>query len=78
MLAIRLPNNIAKRLRRLAKPTRRSKTYCARQAILQHRVELEDSYLAETRLKAVRSGRSRSIPLEKVMRRSGLDTKLDA
>ena len=77
MLAIRLPDNIAKRLGRLAKPTGRTKTYCARQAILQHRVELEDIYLAEKRLETVRSGRSRSISLKKVMRRSGLDTKVD-
>jgi RHH-type rel operon transcriptional repressor/antitoxin RelB len=44
---------------------------------LQHLEELEDIYLAEKRLEAVRSGRSRTIPLEKVMRRYGLDTIMD-
>jgi len=72
MLAIRLPEKIEKRLDRLAKRTGRTKTYYAREAILQHLDELEDIYVAEQRLEAVRSGRSRPIPLEKVMRRYGM------
>ncbi len=72
MLAIRLPETIEKRLDRLAKRTGRTKTYYAREAILQHLDELEDIYLAEKRLEAVRSGRSRTIPLEEVIRRRGL------
>jgi len=67
MLAIRLPETIEKRLDRLAKRTGRTKTYYAREAILQHLDDLEDIYLAEKRLEAVRSGRSRTIPLEEVM-----------
>ena len=47
MLAIRLPETIEKRLDRLAKRTGRSKTYYAREAILQHLDDLEDIYLAE-------------------------------
>jgi RHH-type rel operon transcriptional repressor/antitoxin RelB len=73
MLAIRLPEKIEKRLDRLAKRTGRTKTYYAREAILQYLDELEDVYLAERRLEAVRSGRSRTIPLEKVMRRYGVE-----
>ena len=73
MLAIRLPETIEKRLDQLAKRTGRTKTYYAREAILQHLDELEDVYLAEKRLEAVRSGRSRTIPLEKVMRHYGLE-----
>ena len=72
MLAIRLPEKIEKRLDRLAKRTGRTKTYYAREAILQHLDELEDIYIAERRLEAVRSGRSRPVPLEKVMRRYGM------
>jgi RHH-type rel operon transcriptional repressor/antitoxin RelB len=72
MLAIRLPEKIEKRLDRLAKRTGRTKTYYAREAILQHLDELEDVYIAERRLEAVRSGRSKPIPLEKVMRRYGM------
>ena len=73
MLAIRLPEKIEKRLDRLAKRTGRTKTYYAREAILQHLDDLEDIYLAEKRLAAIRSGRSRPIPLEEVMRRHGLE-----
>jgi RHH-type transcriptional regulator, rel operon repressor / antitoxin RelB len=73
MLAIRLPEQIEKRLGRLAKRTGRTKTYYAREAILQHLDELEDIYLAEKRLEAVRSGRSRTIPIEKLLRRYGLE-----
>ena len=73
MLAIRLPEKIEKRLDRLAKRTGRTKTYYAREAILQHLDDLEDIYLAEKRLAAVRSGRSRTIPLKEVMRQYGLE-----
>jgi RHH-type rel operon transcriptional repressor/antitoxin RelB len=73
MLAIRLPQSIEKRLDRLAKRTGRTKTYYAREAILQHLEDLEDVYLAEKRLQDIRSGRSKTIPLEEVMRRHGME-----
>jgi len=71
MLAIRLPEKIEKRLARLAKRTGRTKTYYAREAILKHIDDLEDIYYAEKALADIRSGRSKPIPLEKVMRRYG-------
>lgn len=43
MLAIRLPETIEKRLDRLAKRTGRAKTYYAREAILRHLDDLEES-----------------------------------
>ena len=46
MLAIRLQPDIEKRLDRLAKETGRTKTFYAREAILQHLEDLEDYYLA--------------------------------
>jgi len=72
MLAIRLPEQIEKRLGRLAKRTGRTKTYYAREAILQHLDDLEDIYFAEKALREIRSGRVKTIPLEEVMRRYGL------
>jgi RHH-type transcriptional regulator, rel operon repressor / antitoxin RelB len=72
MLAIRLPEKIEKRLDRLAKRTGRTKTHYAREVVLRHLDDLEDIYHAEKALAAIRSGRSRTIPLEKVMRRHGL------
>ena len=73
MLAIRLPAAIERRLDRLAKRTGRTKTYYAREAILQHLDDLEDVYLAEKRLADIRSGRTKTIPLEQVVRRYGLE-----
>ena len=73
MLAIRLPGKIEKRLARLAKQTGRTKTYYAREAILQYLDALEDIYFAQKELEAIRSGRSKTVPLEKVMRLYGLE-----
>ena len=46
MLAIRLDPEIEARLERLARKTGRTKTYYAREAILEHLEDLEDYYLA--------------------------------
>lgn len=73
MLAIRLPQPIEKRLEKLARRTGRTKTFYARQAILEHLEDLEDLYLAERTLERIRSGEERTIPLKKVMKRYGLD-----
>ena len=50
MLAIRLPAEIEKRLSELARRTGRTKTYYAKQALLQYMDDLEDTYLAVERL----------------------------
>jgi RHH-type transcriptional regulator, rel operon repressor / antitoxin RelB len=50
MLAVRLPPDIEARLDTLAKATGRTKTYYAREAILAHLEDLEDTYLALQRL----------------------------
>lgn len=71
MLAIRLPEEIEKRLDALSKATGRTKTFYAREAILEHLDDLEDIYLAEQRLTDLRAGRS-AVSLEDVMKRHGL------
>jgi len=73
MLAIRLPENIEKRLDQLAKRTGRTKTYYAREAVLAHIDDLEDVYLAEATLEDIRAGRSKTISLESVMKKHGVD-----
>ncbi|MGG7056633.1 type II toxin-antitoxin system RelB family antitoxin [Nitrosomonas sp. ANs5] len=73
MLAIRLPEDLEKRLDNLAKRTGRTKTFYARQAIEQHLDDLEDLYLAEQRLTEIRAGRTRTVPLEDIMKRHGLE-----
>lgn len=51
MLAIRLPQDIEQRLALLAEKTGRTKTFYAREAIIEHLQDLEDIYSAEIRLK---------------------------
>jgi len=50
MLAIRLSEDIEKRLQHLATKTGRTKTYYAREAILEFLEDMEDRYLALHRL----------------------------
>ena len=69
MLAIRLPAEIEDRLDALARRTGRTKTFYARQAILEYLDDLEDLYLAEQRLTDLRAGESRAIPLDEVTAR---------
>ena len=73
MLAIRLPAEIETRLANLAKTTGRTKTFYAREAILEHLDDLEDLYLAEQRLVDLRAARSTTVPLEEVMKRYGME-----
>lgn len=72
MLAIRLPEEIEKRLAALAKETGRTKTFYAREAILEHLDDLEDIYLAEKELAEIHAGRSTTVSLEEMMKRHGM------
>lgn len=74
MLAIRLPAEIENRLDVLAKATGRTKTFYAREAILEHLDDLEDLYLAERELEAIRAGKSTATPLPEVMKRYGMES----
>nr|WP_308390030.1 TraY domain-containing protein [Acidithiobacillus sp. AMEEHan] len=67
-----MPTEVEARLEALAKATGRSKTFYAREAILEHLDDLEDLYLAEQRLIDLREGRSRSYTLDEVERDLGL------
>jgi RHH-type rel operon transcriptional repressor/antitoxin RelB len=73
MLAIRLPADIERRLDALAAATGRTKTFYAREAILEHLERLEDIYLAERGLEEIRAGKVKTIPLDDVMREYGLE-----
>ncbi len=70
MLALRLPEDIESRLDKLAKATGRTKSFYAREAILEHLADLEDLYLAEKRLAKVRTGKSKTSTLNSVEHRS--------
>jgi len=60
MLALRLPEEIESRLDKLAKLTGRTKSFYAREAIIEHIAYLEDLYLAEKRLVKNLNGKSKT------------------
>ncbi|PWV95282.1 RHH-type rel operon transcriptional repressor/antitoxin RelB [Hoeflea marina] len=71
MLALRLPPDLERRLTELAARTGRTKSFYARQALIEYIEDMEDRYLAEQRLAEDDGIR---IPLAEVLRdqRSGL------
>jgi len=71
-LSIRLDDDLAARLERLARLTGRSKSFYVKQAIEHHIEDLEDLYAAQQVAKRVAEGRERLIPLEQVERELGL------
>ena len=72
MLAIRLPQDIEARLDDLAKRTGRSKSFYAREAILEYLGDLEDRYLAEQVAQRIRAGEEQTASLNEVEARLGL------
>ena len=70
MLALRLPPEMEARLEALAKKTGRTKSFYAREAILEKIEEMEDRYLAERRN---RTDSGERIPLDDMMRRYAAD-----
>ena len=74
-VALRLPDEVSQRLKRLADRTGRSKTFYMIEAIKEHLDDLEDLYLAEQRLIDIRAGKSQTVPLEEVMERYGLEDR---
>ena len=72
-VSIRLPDELSERLQELAKLTGRSKTFYMIEAISEHLDDLEDLYLAEQRLIEIRSGKTKTVPIEEVMKRYGME-----
>jgi RHH-type transcriptional regulator, rel operon repressor / antitoxin RelB len=74
MLAIRLPPEIEKQLERLAKRTGRTKTFYAREAILNYLEDMEDSLIAEKAWDAFEKSGRKTIPMADVLKRYGMDS----
>ena len=72
-VSLRLPDDLNIRLSNLADKTGRSKTFYMLEAIRDHLDDLEDLYLAEQRLIEIRAGRSKTTPIEEVMKRYGME-----
>jgi RHH-type transcriptional regulator, rel operon repressor / antitoxin RelB len=73
MLAIRLDPEIEKRLAALAKKTGRTKTFYAREAILNYLEDLEDTFIADKAMAAFEKSGRKTVPLPDVMKEYGLD-----
>jgi len=71
-LSIRLDDDLAARLERLARVTGRSKSFYVKQAIEDHIEDLEDLYIAQKVLDRIADGRERLIPLEDLERELGM------
>ena len=72
MLALRLPEEIERRLAALAKRTGRSKSFYAREAILEHLDDLEAEYLSDQILQRVQKGKEQTYTLDELERELGL------
>jgi RHH-type transcriptional regulator, rel operon repressor / antitoxin RelB len=72
-LLFRLPEKIAERLERLAKRTGHTKAYYVRQAIIEHLEDMEDVEIADQRLDKLRTGKTRTVPLSRLVRKYGVD-----
>ena len=73
MLTIRLAPSVEKRLEKLTRRTGCTKSFFAREAILQHLNDLEDLYLAELALERIRNSEDDTIPLENVIKQNRVD-----
>jgi RHH-type transcriptional regulator, rel operon repressor / antitoxin RelB len=72
-VSLRLPEDLAIRLDKIAKRTGRTKTFYMIQAIREQLADLEDLHLAEQRWSDIQSGKSKTIPLEEVMKEYGME-----
>lgn len=71
MLALRLPPDVEARLEALAKRTGRSKSFYAREAILEHLEDLEDLYRAEEASAEHFASGGATVSMDEVLKRYG-------
>jgi RHH-type transcriptional regulator, rel operon repressor / antitoxin RelB len=72
MLSIEIPEEIAGRLCRLAKESGQSESDYVLNVLLEYLEDMDDLRIAVERLEDIRTGRSKPIPLEEVMREYGM------
>lgn len=73
MLTIELPTELENRLDALAQATGRSKSDYVTEAILEYLEDLADLHLAEQRLCDIQNGKSKTVSLEEVLKRYGME-----
>jgi len=72
-ITTRLPESIGQRLSSLAKETGRAKSWYVRQALLEYLDDIEDVYYAEREYERVKTGKSKTYPLEDVVKELDLE-----
>ena len=73
MLTIELPTELENRLDALAQATGRSKSDYITEAILEYLEDLADLHLAEQRLREIQNSKSKTVPLEEILKRYGME-----
>jgi RHH-type transcriptional regulator, rel operon repressor / antitoxin RelB len=71
--SVRLPEDIERRLDKLAEKTGRTKAFYIRELIQSHIEEIEDYYLAADVVERVRKGQERTFSAQDVRHDLGLD-----
>ena len=71
--ALRLPPDLEARLETLARKTGRTKSYYAREAIVEYIDDLEDLYLAQKRYALIEKGKSKTLSLDEVEAQLAVD-----
>jgi RHH-type rel operon transcriptional repressor/antitoxin RelB len=71
--SVRLDPVIEQRLDHLAAVTGRTKAFYLRELVVGGLDDLEDLYLAEQRLIDIRAGKTKTVPLEEVIKRYGME-----
>ena len=72
-ISVRLDEQEMERLQNLAKSTRRTVSSYIRELLDEHLDDLEDTYLGERELRALKQGKIESRSLEEVSKDLGLD-----
>lgn len=73
MLALRLPDDLEARLEALARKTGRTKSYYAREAIVEYIDDLEDLYLSQKRYALIEKGKSKTLSLDEMEAQLGVE-----
>ena len=72
-LSVRIDDELDDRFTTLAHDTHRSKSFYVKEALQRAIEDLEDVYLAEQVLERIRKGEEKTVPLEEVMQRYGME-----
>lgn len=73
VIALRISDDLALRLEKLARKTNRNKTFYIKEALIAHIADLEDIYAADEVMERVSLGSEAIVPLEDVLTEYGME-----